>query len=424
MRTNRIIKELGLKPDKKEIERIRKKSKEIINFLRKRMKKNDIRGDIFIGGSFAKGTLMKEDFYDIDIFLRLECEEEQINFLFEKIMEEKIKWKELDFLKVRGSRRYYRIIEKKDKIVFEIIPVLKIKKPEDAKNTTDLSYFHVAYVKKEINEKMINEILIAKAFCKAAGVYGAESFINGFSGYAIECLIINYKTFKRMLKNLIKEKEKIILDPRGYYKNEKEILLKMNENKIRSKIVLIDPTYKERNILASLSNESFEKFKKRAEEYLKNPSLDFFKRKEVKEEELEKEAKKENCSFLKIKIICKKQEGDIAGTKMKKFNEFLLNEIKKYFEIRKNEFLYFGKDNAVSLFILKKRERILKKGPMIWLKRNCEEFKKKNKVVFKKGDRLYALINLKKDIKEYINEWIIKNRKKIEEKGIEEVLII
>jgi len=58
--------------------------------------------------------------------------------------------------KIHGSRDYYQLIV--HGIIFEIIPVLKVKKPEHAKNITDLSYFHVNYINKKIrkNKKLIH----------------------------------------------------------------------------------------------------------------------------------------------------------------------------------------------------------------------------------------------------------------------------
>src|SRR5207248_3084550 len=97
--------------------------------------------------------------------------------------------------------RDYFFLMADERLVFEIVPVKKVKNPKQAENSTDLSYFHVKYINNKLkNRKLVKEILLAKAFLKAQEVYGAESWIHGFSGYSIECLIIYYKSLDKMLK--------------------------------------------------------------------------------------------------------------------------------------------------------------------------------------------------------------------------------
>jgi len=79
-------------------------------------------------------------------------------------------------------------------ILFEFIPVVTIHKASDAQNITDISPLHVAWVNKHIG-KLRNDIRLAKLFCKAQGLYGAESHIRGFSGYLLELLVIAYGGF-------------------------------------------------------------------------------------------------------------------------------------------------------------------------------------------------------------------------------------
>ena len=50
----------------------------------------------------------------------------------------------------------------------------------------------------------------------------------------------------------------------------------MNSSKLTSPIILVDPTYKQRNALAALSEETFEKFKQASKKFLKNPSIKYF----------------------------------------------------------------------------------------------------------------------------------------------------
>ena len=45
----------------------------------------------------------------------------------------------------------------------------------------------------------------------------------------------------------------------------------LNSSKLNSPIIPIDPTYKQRNVLAALSKETFEMFQKSCKEFLENP---------------------------------------------------------------------------------------------------------------------------------------------------------
>jgi len=53
-------------------------------------------------------------------------------------------------------------------------------------------------------KKILDEIRIAKAFCYANNCYGAESYISGFSGYALELLVYHYKSFLKFIKSMVK----------------------------------------------------------------------------------------------------------------------------------------------------------------------------------------------------------------------------
>lgn len=412
MNIKKLLEEIDFSCPKEDIEIINEESKRIVNLIKEGLKKKKLKAEVFIGGSFAKGTLVKSKDYDVDIFVRFD-EGGDISDKLEKSLLKK-KLGKVD--KIHGSRDYFAI--KQGKFIFEIIPVKKISKPKEMENVTDISYFHVNYIKRKINSKLSREIAIAKAFCKAQGAYGAESYIQGFSGYALECLIINYKSFEKMVRELAKVKEQLILDPERMYKKKQDIQININQSKLQSPIVLVDPTWKERNVLAALSKETFEKFQKVAKNFLKNPSKSYFEIKKIDIEEIKKKAK--GKELIHIEITTDRQEGDIAGTKMKKFSEFLIMEMKKYFDIEMKEFIYDEKKTSELFVIAKSKKEIIRKGPPIELnmKRACESFKKSNKNVFEKDGRLYAKIKINFTLSEFVKNFSKKEAQKIKEMGI------
>jgi tRNA nucleotidyltransferase (CCA-adding enzyme) len=265
----------------------------------------------------------------------------------------------------------------------------------------------------------LDEIRIAKAFCHANNSYGAESYIKGFSGYGLELLVYHYGSFLKFIKAIEKIKDKEVIDIEKQFKNKQEILLDLNGAKLLSPIVLIDPTYKQRNALAALSEETFEKFKKTCAKFLKNPSLNSFKEKKINLEKI-----KEKEGFILIKLETSKQKGDVAGSKLLKFYNHLEDEIKKYFRITNKGFEYSEGDVAKAFFVTKKKKEILSKGPKIKDKKNSAKFKKRHKRTFTKSGRLYAKEKIKFNIKEFLKIWKTKNKKKMKEMSISKLKII
>lgn len=416
-----VLSSLDFSPSKDELGYLKKETQEMLSILREAIKKEKINADVFLGGSFAKNTLAGKEKHDVDIYARFEQTYEDLSSYLERIIKRVSKKSKRVIERIHGSRDYFRI-KWSNKIYFEIIPVIKIKNPKEARNITDLSYFHVNYIKRKLKNKgLAKGVLFAKSFCKAQGVYGAESYINGFSGYGLECLIVKYKSFEKMLNQLVKVKERLIIDSEKKYKKNEDPLFYINESKLKSPIILIDPTWKERNVLASLSYPSFRKFQDAANAFLKKPDKSFFEAKEIDTAKLKKEARKERAEFVHVKIWTNKQEGDIAGTKLKKFANFLEREISFYFKVLKKEFVYDEKKCADLYLIAKSKKEIIKIGPPVIMKKNAGHFKEKNKNVFEKNGYLHSRMKVNFSAKEFIIRFAEKEARKLREMNIKEL---
>ena len=419
---NQILKNVldKINPSKEELDSMNKSVKIFISELEKKLKTAKINAEVFVGGSFAKKTMIKKGLYDIDIFVRFN--EEYKGKDISKVLEKFIgKGKNVSL--IHGSRDYFKIEPEGKNFFMEIIPVIKVKNPKEAENITDLSYFHVNYVKKKLRtEKMLDEIKIAKAFCHANKCYGAESYINGFSGYALELLIINYKSFLSLVKAIIKLEDKKIIDIEKLYKNKLEINMNMNSAKVTSPIVLIDPTFKERNALAALSGETFENFQEVCKKFLKNPSMEMFEAREIDFEKEKKNAKKNNFEFILLESKTDKQKGDVAGSKLVKFYKHLSKELEKFYEIKNKGFEYNGEKEAKYFFTVKKRKEVIFSGPEVKDKsENIKRFKMRHKDIFEKKGKLYAREKLDKKINEFFKDWINANSQKMIEMYISEI---
>ncbi|MDD5178521.1 MAG: nucleotidyltransferase domain-containing protein, partial [Candidatus Nanoarchaeia archaeon] len=167
----------------------------IINSIIKRIKIKNTK--VSIGGSWAKNTHLTGN-HDIDIYVKFNLNEYQKKDI-SKILEKELR-KHFKIEKLHGSRDYFQI--KKEHYTIELIPILEINKASEAKNITDISPLHVKFVNK--NKKYSDHIRLSKRFAKVAKVYGAESYIKGFSGYVLEILTIYYKSFNNLIKAVSK----------------------------------------------------------------------------------------------------------------------------------------------------------------------------------------------------------------------------
>ena len=415
MTINKILKQEleDIKPSKETLKEINNVAKDFTKYLEKKLKSKKIKADVFIGGSLAKNTLTKRKKYDVDVFVRFDekYEDKEISKLLGKILDKKAK-------KIHGSRDYYQIIV--HGIIFEIIPVIKVINPKYARNITDLSYFHVNYIKKKLNKnkRLSDEILLAKTFAHAQNCYGAESYIKGFSGYSLELLICYYKSFLNFIKSIIRMKDLEVIDSEKKYKNKQEALRELNESRLQSPIILIDPTFKQRNALAGLSRETLDKFKENSKKFLKNPDRKFFEQINIKQR-LERKYKD---NLIKVLIKTNKQPGDISGTKSKKFFDFFVYSLEKEFKIKVKEFEYKEEKNiSYFYFIIDKKKDEVIRGPNVTDVHNLTRFKKKHKHAFIKNHIAHAKIKHELDFNKWFKKFLLKDKKVIKQMSIKKI---
>jgi len=267
----------------------------------------------------------------------------------------------------------------------------------------------------------MDDIRLLKQFCKSAKVYGAESYIQGFSGYICEILTTYYKGFTNTIKNIEKWKDKVIIDIEDHWKG-KNILMELNKSKTYSPLIVIDPVQATRNAAAAISQEKFNMLKKRAKQFLKKPSKEFFEIKEITEKTLRKKAK--NNTLILIDITPKKGKDDVVGCKLIKATEFINKKlIQNDFNVIDHGWLWDKK--ALFHFTIKKEKLsnlIEREGPPVKAAEHVKNFKKKYKKTYTKGEKIYAKVerefknpeelikSLKNDdyLKEKINSFKVK----------------
>lgn len=376
-----------IKPSKEEEIEIRGRINSVLSRINKGLKD----GKAELGGSGAKGTWLKQ--FDADVFVKFNYDKfkdksDKLSDILEKHLKKVFK----RVIRLHGSRDYFQIKEKD--YTFEIVPILNIKKSEQAMNITDVSPLHAKWVLK--HKKYLDGIRLTKKFCKAAKVYGAESYIQGFSGYICEILTIYYKGFSNLVKSASKWKDKVVIDVNNYYKN-KNVLFELNKSKLVSPLVIVDPVQADRNAAAAISKENFEKYKENCKRFLKKPSKIFFIEKEVTKDYLKNKAKNNKLIFLEA--TPSKGKEDIIGGRLAKAFRFIKNQI-SFHEFKLKDYGWeWNRGNKAKFWYIIDRKDLskIKKmiGPPIFLKFHVKRFKKKYKKTFLEKKKVCANIKRK-----------------------------
>ncbi|RLE39128.1 CCA tRNA nucleotidyltransferase [Candidatus Woesearchaeota archaeon] len=362
----------------KEKKDVKKKIKCVVKKLKEELKKSKIKAEVMLGGSAAKDTFLKD--FDVDVFIRFDRRrylDENISKILAGVV------RQFKAKRIHGSRDYFGA--KIDGISYEFVPVLNIEDPGQAVNVTDASPLHVNWVLSKLNQRLRNDILLLKLFCKANHCYGAESYIKGFSGHVIDILIIYYDGFERVLRASQHWKPYDIIDV------SKHKVRFMNKSKI-SPLIVVDPIQPDRNAAAALSMERFKLFKERAGAFLEKPSKDFFMRKEFDVEKIKRKFKEDDVFVVNVGARSGKE--DVVGAKLLKAFEFIAKRIKKEgFTLKQADWKWNKARKAEFYFVVKREvlpEKMEIEGPPVFVKRHVAAFKKKHKDTFVKKGRLYA----------------------------------
>ncbi len=396
-----ILKKIKKKitPSKREYLEIQQIIQNIKSKINSIAKDRNYKVEVFIGGSVGKDTWLP-NLHDIDFFLRFDYkkyykQDEKISNYSEEILLNCFE----QVLRLHGSRDYFQTTYKNYDL--EFVPTLKISKPKQAKNITDASPLHVLWSKKKFkkNKGINTEIRLAKKFFKAAKVYGAESYINGFSGHVIDILTIYYGSFKNLVNAIDGWEKGMIIDIENHYKTRKTLFNKMNNSKTYGPMIVVDPIQPKRNCAAALNNENFNKIKKCAAKFLKNPTEDAFKEKEISLSSLKTIAKKQKKKLVYIEAEPEYENQDVAGAKIiKHFNYLLKQATLNNFEISAPDWEWNkDPDSKFRLWFFTNRKSLPKKkilwGPPITAKKEfIKSFKSKHSIqkIKKKKNKFYV----------------------------------
>ena len=372
--------------------------------LDKALRQLKIRAKAVVGGSGAKGTWLR-GLHDIDVFVCFDYStykkrSAELSELLASAIKKAFKKHE----RLHGSRDYFRT--QMEGYNFEVVPILSIRKASQALNITDVSLLHSGWVNKKIskNKAVADETRLAKAFCRAQRVYGAESYVRGFSGYSCEVLTAHHGSFLKLItaatkwKKQIAAGKKIIIDAERHYKG-KDPLSELNQAKVQSELIVIDPVQKDRNATAALSNETLNRFIEACEAFIRKPGKIFFERQEITVEKLRHSAKGKQLVIVEAEPARGKE--DVVGAKLVKAHEHIAQQLqKKGFRLAEHGWEWEKNSKTAMLwYVIQKAEPEpeVRYGPPLSNKQHAEKFReehlgKAGRHLFEKSGRLYARI--------------------------------
>ncbi len=356
-----------------------------------------------LGGSGAKGTWLREN-HDVDIFVLFPLQKykplsDKLSEFLQPALKKAFPGK---IERLHGSRDYFQV--QFQNISFEIVPILNIGRSAEAVNITDVSPLHSIWVNAH-TKKLKDDILLAKQFCRAQRIYGAESYIQGFSGYILEILIACYGSFEKLLEASPRWGIRHVIDVEKLYKG-KDPLFELNQSKLQSPLIVIDPVDKSRNAAAALSEEKFFTFKKKAKDYLAKPNADFFAEHFLTPAALKVEAQKRKRNLVVIIAETLPGKEDVVGVRLVKAFEFLREQLRE-FEVQDAAWQWKPGTMALWYFFTSRRERYpyeIRQGPPLSMSEAVNAFRKKHKDAYVENGRLVVRVGRTSKLQDVVKE--------------------
>jgi tRNA nucleotidyltransferase (CCA-adding enzyme) len=151
-----------------------------------------------------------------------------------------------------------------DGLDVDLVPCFEVSSAAAIQSAVDRTPFHTRYISERI-APLRDDVLLAKQFARACGVYGSDQMTEGFSGYLCELLVLHYRGFQPFIEAAAAWRPGTCIDLEGH-------ACKAFEEPLR----VIDPVDPARNVAAALSCTRMFEFVEYSRGYLEAPSADFF----------------------------------------------------------------------------------------------------------------------------------------------------
>ena len=393
-----------LRPTHEEIDAVNETAEKVIGVINDLCEKGGIDAKANAVGSVAKNTWLRGK-SDIDIFISFPIET-KMDDLKKNGLE--IAYKANDALNGNASEHYashpYLTCDI-DGFEVDIVPCYAIEEGQSIISAVDRTILHTKYIQKHLRKEQEDEVLLLKKFMDAVGTYGSEFKTGGFAGYLCELLILKYGTFEKTLRAAQNWKRHTLIDLEDFGTGSNAIFK-------QDPLVFIDPTDKNRNVGAALRMERYVDFIVASRNFLDvldDDALDEKEREEkiieffhpLQKEHLSNKSNEEIVQYLIDSFKDRETQTllirfPIPDMPADALHPQLLKTIQSICEkIEMEEFSVFKYDYwtdeekyvifTIELNVFKQGKYYIHKGPKVWPKKACDNFKEKW------NDHLYPL---------------------------------
>lgn len=385
-----------LRPGQEEIDEVNKTTKKVIDFINETCKDEGIDAQAYVVGSVAKNTWLSGK-SDIDIFISFPYEAE-MDYLKEKGLY--LAYKANDNFEGDASEHYashpYLTCDI-DGLEIDIVPCYDLTGGKPIKSAVDRTILHTNYIKANLKKEQEDEVLLLKKFMDAVGTYGSEFKTGGFAGYLCELLILKYGTFEDTLRAAQNWKFHTMIDLEDFGTAKDKIFKE-------DPLVFIDPTDKNRNVGAALRIERYVDFIVASRNFLdilddndlsgeekEEKLIEFFKplqkehllnksKEEIAKDILESFKDRETQTLV-IKFPIPEMSADALHPQLLKTIKSICEKIDiEEFSVFK--YAYWTDEEKYVIFtielnVFKQGKYYIHKGPKVWPKKACDNFKEK-----------------------------------------------
>ena len=392
-----------IRPNQEEIDAVKEITEKVIDFINKTCSEEGIDAKAMAVGSVAKNTWLSGN-SDIDIFIHFPTTTD-MDYL--KTIGMELAYKTNDALNGKANKHFAShpyLTSDIDGFEVDIVPCYEIGEGESIISAVDRTILHTKYIQKHLNGRE-DEVLLLKKFMDSIGTYGSEFKTGGFAGYLCELLILNYDTFENTLRNAQNWRFNTKIDLEGYETADNKIFRE-------DPLVFIDPTDKNRNVGAALRIERFVDFIVASRNFLEivdsndlsdeekeNKALEFFNHlekehlnksnEEIADDIIESFKDRETQTLVIRFPIGEEIPNDVLHPQLLKTIESICEKLEAE-EFSVFKYAYWTDEEkfvifTVELNVFKQGKYYIHKGPKVWPKKACENFKAKW------GDALYPL---------------------------------
>jgi tRNA nucleotidyltransferase (CCA-adding enzyme) len=361
-----------------------------------------------LAGSFARGTNLK-DSKDFDIFVLYPPETLQSEFVEEGLSLGKQVFKGYFWEKAYSQHPYIRGIIDGYKI--EVVPAYDVPDLKDMISAVDRTPHHQKYMQRNLKSSQKDDVRLLKYFLRKINCYGSDSQYEGFAGYLCELLILYYKDFLGVLQAASNWSLPVKLAVVG---EQHQYLDNFNDS-----LVVIDPVDDNRNVGSAVSETTISKFILASRKFLENPTIDFFKRRVVRQLTYHQLVGViDSVPLAVIQVNVKDMLKDIVWSKVKSLNKKLVSFIENNdFSVLRSEIYYTENNDYVYIFLMLNNLEMppLKKqvGPFVSDIASADNFINNSRGLFGpyvKEGRLYIIKHTQKtNIKQILHDFPFNN---------------